>query len=102
MRSVPTSELAWVLKDYEAAGEEPPERIQQRPEACEGELMTDEEVEEYVNDSIATIMILLDQGSSRVPQVHKTFVADLEYLLSIGRLELDEYNELKELENFNF
>ncbi len=96
------SELAWDLEDYRAHEVDPPESILSNPQACEGDLMTDEEVAQFVKDGIATIMLLRDKGSERTKTVHETFLLDCEFLLSLGRLEQDEYNELIDLENYSF
>ncbi|MBW3538261.1 hypothetical protein KY386_02085 [Candidatus Parcubacteria bacterium] len=88
------AELAWQLSDYVARQLEPPERLQALPLACEGELMTDDEIDGYCRDAVATLMILRDKGSPRAQSVHAAFVADLGFLLSIGRLSLDDYNNL--------
>ncbi len=102
MSDLPTSELAWKLADYHAAGEEAPIRVRELPDACEGELMSEEELEEYLRDGIATILILRDKGSDRAESVHQAFLNDAAFLLSIGRLPEDEYNELKDLESYRF
>ncbi len=98
----PKSELAWILDDYLAVGDEPPARIVAAPVLCEGRLMTDDEVGQYIKDGIATIMILRDKGSDRTEAVHKTFMDDAAFLLSLGRLTQDEYNELIDLESYRF
>ena len=55
------SELAWKLSDYQAAGIEPPPRCVSNPELSEGEMMSADEVEEFIKDSIATLRILSDK-----------------------------------------
>lgn len=98
----PISELSWKLADYLAADHEPPARITDNPEKTEGEMMTDEELDEYLKDSIATCRILLDKRSPRFEQLVEVYVADLTYLLSIGRIAEDDYNELTEPDNLRF
>lgn len=96
------SELAWALEDYIAAAQEPPSRIVATPLACEGQMMSDIEVAEYVKDAVATIIILRDKGSERTVVVHQTFLNDCRFLVSLGRLPEDEYNELIDLESYRF
>jgi hypothetical protein len=98
----PYSELSWKLADYRAAGEEPPARIVSNPESTEGEMMSDDELEEYIKDSIATCRILLDKRSPRFEDLVGNYVADLTYLLSIGRIAEDDYNELTDPDNLRF
>lgn len=100
--STPTSELSWKLADYQAAGEDPPHRIVSHPDRTEGEMMSDDEVEEFIKDSIATCRILLDKRSPRYDEVVANYVADLRYLLSLGRIGEDDYNELTEPDNLRF
>jgi hypothetical protein len=98
----PASELSWKLEDYIAADSEPPQRIIDNPGQTEGEMMTDDELELYLKDSIATCRILLDKRSPRYELVVAGYVADLTYLLSLGRITEDDYNELTEPDNIRF
>lgn len=96
------SELAWILADYIAAGQEPPARIISNPDSTEGEMMLEEEVEEYIKDSIATLRILSDKQSPRYADIRAAFVTDLAYLVSLGRISDDDYNELTHPDNLRF
>jgi len=96
------SELNWTLADYEAAGIEIPDRIREFPEMCEGELMTSDEVEEFIKDSIATLRILSDKHSPRLNTASESFIADMSALLELGRIEEDEYNGLTDDINLRF
>lgn len=96
------SELLWVLVDYQANGVEPPARVVSNPELCEGDLMTNEEVEEFIKDSIATLRILSDKASPRFTELVDFFRDDMAALLELGRIELDEYNELTHESNLTF
>ncbi|HEY2004484.1 MAG TPA: hypothetical protein VGH44_05225 [Candidatus Saccharimonadia bacterium] len=97
-----TSELAWQLADYQAAGMEPPRRLAANPDLTEGEVMTDEEVEAYITDSIATLRILADRQSDRYDAIYECYCSDLKYLTSLGRMSEDDYNELTSLDNLRF
>jgi hypothetical protein len=96
------SELAWTLSDYEAAGVEPPGRITSNPELTEGEMMTAEEVAEFIKDSIATLRILADKQSPRYDTVLAEYRADLAYLMEVGTLSEDDYNDLTHESNTRF
>ncbi len=98
----PHSELSWKLADYQAFGVEPPARIISNPEQTEGEMMSDDELDEYLKDSIATCRILLDKRSARFEDLVANYVADLTFLMSIGRIAEDDYNELTEPDNLRF
>jgi hypothetical protein len=96
------SELAWKLKDYTAAGAEPPARIISNPTMTEGEMMTDDEIEELIKDSMATLRILSDKHSPRLNDVLEIYQADLHYLAELGRISDDDYNELTHSDNLRF
>jgi uncharacterized protein with ATP-grasp and redox domains len=98
----PVSELAWVLADYLEAGIEPPARIVSNPELTEGVMMTADEVEEFIKDSIATLRILADKGSARLEDLTEMYQADLAYLVEVGSLGEDDYNELTSPDNLRF
>jgi hypothetical protein len=96
------SELSWKLADYLAAGIEPPARIISNPELTEGEMMSADEVAEYIKDSIATLRILSDKGSERLGELTDSYLADLAYLVEVGSLTEDDYNELVHPDNLRF
>jgi hypothetical protein len=98
----PISELSWTLKDYRAADIDPPARIVTHPDLTEGEMMADDEIEEYIKDSIATCRILLDKRSPQFEVLVGNYVADLAYLLSLGRIAEDDYNDLTDPDNLRF
>ncbi len=100
--SQPTSELAWKLADYRAAGAEPPARCVSHPDLTEGEMMTAEEVEEFIKDYMATLRILADKQSRRYETVLATYKADLAYLVEVGSLGQDDYNDLTHESNIRF
>jgi hypothetical protein len=100
--TTPPSELAWRLADYQAAGTEPPARIVSNPGSTEGEMMTDEEVAEFIKDSIATLRILSDKHSKRYSDIQQVFAQDLTYLAAIGRISEEEHDELANPQNLHF
>ena|ERR1700735_3822746 len=100
--NTPKSELAWCLADYLAQDVEPPARCIASPELTEGEMMSEEEVEQYIIDSIATLRILQDHSSPKLQEVLDTYKEDLAYLASVGSLSEDDYNELVHPDNLHF
>ncbi len=101
-RPQPQSELAWRLSDYLAAGIEPPARIISNPDLTEGEMMTADEIEEFIKDSIATLLILFDKHSPRYADLVAIYRADLAYLATVGSLNDDTYEELTSDDNLHF
>jgi hypothetical protein len=100
--TTPASELAWKLPDYRAANTEPPARCVSHPDRTEGQMMTDDEIDEFIKDSIATLRILSDRQSPRYATIYATFCADLDYLTKLGRITADDYNELIHPDNLHF
>jgi len=100
--NLPESELAWRLAHYVQAGVEPPARCASNPELSEGEMMTAEEVEEFVVDSIATLRILEDHASPKLQVVLDNYKRDLAYLVSVGSMTESDYNELVHPDNLHF
>src|SRR5262245_25714649 len=98
----PTSELAWRLSDYRAAGLEPPARCASNPDLSEGEMMTAAEVEQFIKDSIATLRILQDKHSPRFNDVAQTFKADCAYLVQCGSLDQADADALVADANLHF
>jgi hypothetical protein len=96
------SELSWHLADYQAAGVEPPPRCVSNPDLTEGQMMTVAEVEEFIKDSIATLRILSDKKSDRLQSLTDDYKADLAYLVEVGTLEQDDYNDLVHPDNLRF
>jgi hypothetical protein len=96
------SELAWKLADYTAAGTKPPARCVSNPELSEGEMMTADEVEEFIKDSVATLRILSDKHSPRYETLMENYKADLAYLMQVGSLGEDDYNDLTHASNLRF
>jgi len=58
--------------------------------------MTEEEIAEYLRDCVATLKILNDSASVKYEQVHNDYLGDISALYELGRLNEDEYNELKD------
>lgn len=96
------SELTWTLADYEKASIEAPEQIKANPGLCEGDLMSADEIKEFIKDSIATLRILGDKNSPRYDDVESIFLGDMLALLQLGRLDEDEYTELTDPSNLRF
>ena len=96
------SELAWQLADYNSAGLEPPRRIASNPDLTEGEVMTDQEIEAFITDSIATLRIMADRRSDRYDAIYENYCSDLKYLTSLGRMSEEDYNELTSPDNVRF
>ena len=96
------SELSWNLAGFKSAGVEAPDRVREFPDMCEGELMTNDEVEEFIKDSIAALRILADKQSPHLGSVSSGFKNDMATLHELGRIDQDEYNGLIDDINLRF
>ncbi len=97
-----TSELSWVLQDYRQQEIDPPARIVSHPHKTEGQMMSDDEIEEFIKDSMTTLKILSDKQSPRFDEIMDMYILDLAYLLSLGRITEDDYNDLTHPDNLRF
>jgi hypothetical protein len=96
------SELAWDLAEYCRREVEPPPRIFDQPQSCEGVLMTEAEIEQFIRDGMAAVLVMHDQALSRAAEVQAIFFNDLAYLVSIGRLAPDDYTMIIDRDNYSF
>ena len=102
MESPTTSELAWTLADYRDAHVDPPARCVSNPDKTEGEMMSTEEIEEFIKDSVATLRILSDKKSPRYDDIRAMYYSDLSYLHQVGQITEDDYNDLIHPSNLSF
>ncbi len=65
-------------------------------------MMLDDEIEEFIKDSIATLRILSDKHSARYTELLAIYQADLAYLASLGRISEDDYTGLTHPDNLRF
>lgn len=99
----PKSELAWKLQDFidNDAEEEITGRIRSNPDKSEGELMSDEEIEAYIDDAMKSLYVMADHGSKVFERCRDDFFGDLAYLHSIGRISQEDYAEITKVEEFH-
>lgn len=94
------SELAWKLADYLEAGVPPPELIVQYPQSCEGELMTKEEVEDWMALSLKTLIVVREEDPELFEDLCAGFRQDVEFLLGLGRLPDEARDLINNPDNF--
>ncbi len=94
--------LSWQLTDYQQNNFEIPDRIKKYPQKTEGEMMSAEEIEFWLADSIKTLQILKEEDVSVFQKIHQGFLMDLEYLLNLGKIEEDVLDLLIEEKSFDF
>ena len=96
------SELLFKVADYEAANRDVPTELAANPQLCDGDLMTADDVEAFIKDSIATLRILADKRSPHYSRVYANFQADMAALVTLGHIQEDEYNDLTDDTNLRF
>lgn len=94
--------LSWRLKDYHNSKIEVPARIRENSQKTEGEMMSEEEIENWMIDSLKTLEILEEENADVFARIYKGFLADLEYLGELGKIEEDVLLYIKEKNNFDF
>ncbi|OIP23300.1 hypothetical protein COX95_04155 [bacterium CG_4_10_14_0_2_um_filter_33_32] len=100
--AISEGDLSWNLADYNKRKEDPPARIKKNPLKTEGELMTDEEMENWFLQSVQTLKVIKEENGEIFMRLHEGFISDLEYLLRLGKIEKDVVEFGKELTNFDF
>ncbi len=94
------SQLSWTLADYLRAGEEPPPCVLQG--RTEGEIMEDEEIEVWVSDNMRFLKVFGDDYPHKFEEQLYCYLADLEYLCRLGKIDKKQKEALSKKENFKF
>lgn len=97
-----TATLCWKFEDYVRNNVDAPLRIISNPEKTEGEMMKDEEIEEWYIENIKTFKVIKQESQDTFRKVHEGFVTDLIYLNQLGRLAEDAIIYAKDLKNYEF
>jgi hypothetical protein len=96
------SRLAWTQADFEAAGEEVPDKLLEDDIHTEGELMSREEVDSWLEDTYKTFCIVKEQDPELFKKLFDEFIVDIHYLLELGKINTDEAKKLTNIENYQF
>ncbi|KKR18875.1 MAG: hypothetical protein UU65_C0001G0265 [candidate division CPR2 bacterium GW2011_GWC1_41_48] len=96
------SELAWNVEDYEFWGCDVPDRMLNNPSKTEGKMMTEREVEEWVSENFRAFSVIKEENLELFHALYKDFVQDLEYLVSLGKLDEEAFEELRNTDFFDF
>lgn len=91
--------LAWKLEDYQDANEEAPSILFDFPEKTEGELMSEEDLANWVIDTRKTFRVVRDQDAEVFNRLYQDFILDVEYLTKIGKIDEDTADEILNLED---
>ena len=88
------SELSWQKADFLAANEEVPDRLINDDKHSEGELMTEDELAEWLQDTTVTFAIIRKKDNVRFNELYRNYVLDIQYLVKIGKITVEEADEL--------
>lgn len=92
--------LAWNLKDYLATNEEPPACVLQG--RTEGEAMDRDQAIDWITANTKFLRVFKEDYPEKFDDEMAIFIADLEYLTSIGKITADEKESLLKPETFIF
>jgi glucose-6-phosphate dehydrogenase assembly protein OpcA len=68
----------------------------------EGELMTEEEAEEWLQNSIKTLRVLSESDPEVSRRLYAGFVADVRYLVSLGKMGVETIAFVEKRENLSW
>jgi hypothetical protein len=102
MKDKLSATLCWKLEDYKKNNIEPPSRVISNPQKTEGEMMKDDEIQEWFLESIKVLKVIKDDSTKVFNKVYEGFITDLIYLNQLGRLDEDAIIYAKDLKNYNF
>jgi len=96
------ADLSWKKKDFEAAGQEVPAKLTNDEVHTEGELMSEDELAEWLKDTQATFSIIKQGDPKRFEDLFQAFLLDIHYLRKIGKITEEEASEITKKERFDF
>lgn len=94
------SSLAWTKADYEHANEEIPDELLEDDLHTEGELMTREDVDTWLDDCHKTLLISSEHHPEAFERLYNEFVIDIHYLEELGKITPVEALELLKKSNY--
>jgi hypothetical protein len=92
--------LSWNKKDYEAVGIEVPACVLSG--RTEGEIMEPEEIISWATETLRCVKVLYEEYPVRAEEQIAEYKMDLNYLLSLGKIDEEQFEQLIDEENFNF
>lgn len=90
--------LSWTLADYLKANAEPPPCVLQG--RTEGEIMDDDEIEVWAAENLRFLTVFADEYPGKFKEQLDNYLADLEYLCKLGKIDKKQKEALSKKENF--
>lgn len=88
------AQFSWSADDYKIWGYEVPDCLLKNSKRTEGEQLGEKEVEQWVKDSVQTLMIMRESNKKVYKKLYKDFVLDMEYLFSLGKISENDLDSV--------
>ncbi len=92
--------LSWRKADYLEAKIELPDALLNDEIHTEGELMTEAEIIEWIDDTEKTFLIIKEQDPKTFEKLYQKYVIDIHYLCEIGKITESDADEFLRIERF--
>jgi hypothetical protein len=94
--------LEWKRQDFVDANEEIPNSLMFDDFHTEGELMSEDEIVEWILDTEKTFSIIKQQDETAFNKLYEEYIKDLNYLVKIKKLSKENIEEILNKKNFEF
>lgn len=94
--------LAWKKQDFIDNNQEIPSKLIEDDFHTEGELMSNEEILQWISDAEATFCVVREQDEKMFEKLTEEYQRDLEYLAEIGKINKELIPDILNKENFHF
>lgn len=92
--------LSWTKQDYKQAGEEAPGCVANGK--TEGEVMEPEDIISWSQETLRCIKVLREEYPQKAEEQIAEYMMDLNYLKSLGKITVEQIEQLSDEENYNF
>lgn len=96
------SELSWTRADYMTNNTEVPAGLVNDNIHTEGELMSEDEVMDWISDTEKTFSVIKESDEKVFEKLYQQYVIDIHYLCEIGKITEEDADEILRLERFEF
>jgi hypothetical protein len=94
------STLAWTKADFVSNNEEIPESMTEDDLHTEGELMTIEEIAEWIQDTEKVLYVILQEDADSFEKLYDKYFIDIHYLAELGKINSNESAKLLDKKRF--
>lgn len=94
--------MAWTRADFEQANEEIPDKLLEDDIHTEGELMSREEIDDWIADTFKTFCIVREENTGVFDKLYDEFILDIHYLEELGKITPEEAKDILEKDKYKF